>query len=446
MKNRFMPKLAIITFAVVSWIIHTTVGGIALFTYRSRVAYADPSATYAEQTSTDVYWLFAVVASAVLIPAIITVTSNAAVSGAAARERTLAILRLLGLDAAAVNRIAIKEVLSEAFIGLVIGTVVSLVTSLAWAALSFDGVPVNTAHMILPWWGYLAVWLVVLAIAAVAAVMGMRRVAITPLSVARKAPPKYLRVWRILFFVVVLVAGDILIKFLDISDNSDFILIVAVVLVLVFAANLAMSFLVGALARIASNLPGLPPVAFVALRRIATRTGEAWARVSTLAWLSVLLGAMSALPIADGSYGPATALLLGDIRTGAFITLGFAFLINAVNTLLTQCAMVYQQQDLDKSLHRIGVRPNFLGAVTALEVLLPLGVATLVGVTVGRVVVSVMADGAAPFTWWIPVAGLALGYGLVLLALVATEVLRRRVAAENAGRRGEAQRHREVTA
>ncbi|WP_410131500.1 hypothetical protein, partial [Klebsiella pneumoniae] len=67
-----------------------------------------------------------------------------------------------------------------------------------WAIIKFDNDYLDTWDMLLPWWGYPLVWVAVVLLALYAAVVGLRRVMISPLGVSRKEVPKSMKAWRMI--------------------------------------------------------------------------------------------------------------------------------------------------------------------------------------------------------------------------------------------------------
>lgn len=131
---------------------------------------------------------------ALLLPVAVFV-STAARFGAARRDRRLAALRLLGLDAGRIRRLAAAEALWAALLGDLVGVGVFAAGRqlLRWASvpgLSFFPADARPQPVLA-----LAVLLAVPAVAVVAGAVGLRAVAAQPLAVVRSAARGRRRVW-----------------------------------------------------------------------------------------------------------------------------------------------------------------------------------------------------------------------------------------------------------
>jgi len=102
------------------------------------------------------------------------------------RERDLAVLRLVGLAPGKTKLACILETCVFAVVGVLVGSVLYAVTLPAWGALSFQGRPMGASEM---WVGVVALLvegLAMILLAALSSWLAMRKVAITPLGVARR--------------------------------------------------------------------------------------------------------------------------------------------------------------------------------------------------------------------------------------------------------------------
>ena len=120
-----------------------------------------------------------------LVVPIISMGAAAARLGMSRRERDLAVLRLVGLAPGKTKLACILETCVFAVVGVVVGSILYAVTLPAWGALSFQGRPMGASEM---WVGVVALLvegLAMILLAALSSWLAMRKVAITPLGVAR---------------------------------------------------------------------------------------------------------------------------------------------------------------------------------------------------------------------------------------------------------------------
>jgi hypothetical protein len=139
---------------------------------------------------------------AVLLPMLVLI-STATRLAADRREERFAALRLVGGTPADVRLVATVEAVLSSFAGAVLGTVTFLLARPLLAGSAFFGTPSFESDVTPTLAGYLAILVIVPAAAAVAALVSLRRVQISPLGVSRRATPKPPTAWRL----VTLVAG-----------------------------------------------------------------------------------------------------------------------------------------------------------------------------------------------------------------------------------------------
>ncbi|MGA6166864.1 FtsX-like permease family protein [Amycolatopsis magusensis] len=224
--------------------------------------------------------LLAPIVVALLLPLLIFVTT-ASRMGAAQRERRLAALRLLGVDARQVRRIAAAESLLGAVAGLVVGGVLFAVLRPLIGNLDLFGTRFFPEDFVPSWQLVLAIALVVPGLAVGAAIFGLRRTIVEPLGVVRQSRPIRRRMWwrwtiaglGALLMGLTLFAGE--------RDNSDTIgiaLSVGSALLLIGVAVL----LPWAVEKVVRGLRGGTPALQFAVRRLQMDGGTASRVVSGL--------------------------------------------------------------------------------------------------------------------------------------------------------------------
>ncbi|WP_158888344.1 FtsX-like permease family protein [Amycolatopsis anabasis] len=134
------------------------------------------------------------VAVALLLPLLIFVTT-ASRMGAAQRDRRLAALRLIGVDARRIRRIAAAESLLGAVAGLIVGTGLFFVLRSFIGDLDLFGTRVFGEDFVPSWPWVLGIVLLVPGLAVGAAIFSLRRTIVEPLGVVRQGKPVRRRMW-----------------------------------------------------------------------------------------------------------------------------------------------------------------------------------------------------------------------------------------------------------
>ncbi|OXM63175.1 FtsX-like permease family protein [Amycolatopsis vastitatis] len=134
------------------------------------------------------------IAAVLLLPLLIFVTT-ASRMGAAQRERRLAALRLIGLDARQVKRVAAAESLVGAVIGLAAGIgFFALLRTFVADILPF-GLRIFPEDFVPSWPLVVVIVLLVPGLAVGSALFGLRRTIVEPLGVVRQGKPVRRRMW-----------------------------------------------------------------------------------------------------------------------------------------------------------------------------------------------------------------------------------------------------------
>ncbi|MDO4915932.1 FtsX-like permease family protein [Corynebacterium sp.] len=373
--NKWLSALAVFAFTVSTWMAMTLAGGTWMFYER----YRHPSAASLHEMSDELrqtYVGLAALACVFVVPAMMSLVAQSAVLGASGRERRLATLRLLGLSNRDITRLTLVETSALAFAGLVLGTVIYVVTAPAWSLVSFQNTRIGLWEILLPWWGYPALWAIILVLAAVAAVVGLKRVMVSPLGVSKRDIPTALKFWRLIIFVALVVIARAVLSHIKNHVKADYnnlgwaIVIIAVILcVFILAINLVVPWLIQLTARISSFLPG--KLNFLATRRVMTDGRTAWKRTSALTFLALLLGYVAVMP-----RNPAEDLgdptINRDTVTGAVITYGVGLLVSISGTMLNQASTVFEEAELTRALDFIGVPSSLHRRVAIKQTFYPL--------------------------------------------------------------------------
>lgn len=412
-----LDMLGVLAFTVSTWLALTVAGGTWMFVQRA----ASPAPAGAIDPGN--YIMLAIVACALLVAPILGLGGAAARLGARGRSRRLATLRLVGMTGPQVVGIAVVEALVQAAVGVAAGIGVYLLSLPAWTIVSFQAQHISAFEMLLPWWLLLVISAAMLVLAVLSTVMGLSRVRISPLGVARNEDPGALRAWRIGVF------GALVLGFLVYAQSFDalqreimgFVIIGGFIGAVVLAVNLIGPFILQLSARAAATRGG--PATLLGARRIADDPKAAWRNVSGVALLSFVAAATAAMP-SPGTHGleagSPDAVFFADLQTGVLITLLVALVVAASSTLISQASSVFDRAAESQALDRMGVERSLFAAVRRREVIAPLALALVVSIPLGFLIASPFLIGAMqPTSGGFAVLGIAAVAGLAMAVLAA---------------------------
>ncbi len=146
-------------------------------------------------------YAFGIGVLAVLFPMLVLISSATRLA-ADRREERLAALRLVGGTPGDIRVLAAVESVIGAFLGAAGGTVIFLLARPALAGAALTGTRYFESDLTPTMAGYAAMLAGVPAAAAVAALVSLRRVQVSPLGVARRAAPKPPTCWRLIALVI----------------------------------------------------------------------------------------------------------------------------------------------------------------------------------------------------------------------------------------------------
>ena len=386
--ERWVRALSLVSVTVATWMLCTLMGGTWMFVARNM----HPHEALVEVDPLSMAYVFlALFASVLLVPSLLGLLTQAARANLGGREEHLAVLRLIGATAGEVRGMMILESLRQALVGLMLGSVLYVVTCPAWSLLTFQEKRVGAWEM-LTWWVIPAAWIVVLVLAACSVWLALRRVAVTPLGVTKKIPPKGQSVITLVLSVVGAVVLYRYLSSLTIAPEAD--ALEFVVMLVVAGGILTVNALIAVgviqlLARLSYRVPGAAN--YVATRRVGRGAKTTWKRVTALYFVAFIGGVggwFSAVPEIDEA--PALMMIAGDIPSGVVITVVFATLLMVSSTLLTQALGVVEQKQLTKSLYFIGAPAAFHTKVAVREVGIPMLVVALLGFGMGSLMGTAM--------------------------------------------------------
>ncbi|HMC37382.1 MAG TPA: FtsX-like permease family protein, partial [Actinomycetota bacterium] len=154
------------------------------------------------QGTTNLYRLaFGIGAIAILFPLLILITTATRLS-AARREERYAAIRLVGGTPNQINVLASVDAVMGALFGTLLGIGVFLLVRPVLANVAFSGARFFPGYVTPTGWGYVGMLVVVPIGSAVASLVSLRRVQISPLGVSRKTTPPAPGPWRVIPLLV----------------------------------------------------------------------------------------------------------------------------------------------------------------------------------------------------------------------------------------------------
>ncbi|MBS1675008.1 MAG: permease [Actinobacteria bacterium] len=353
-----------IAFAVVSALVLTVVGGAQAFWL-----WDDDAAI--------IYQLLAAVALVLLVVPLGALGAAAARLSARRRDERLSTLRLLGVTGFGVGVLAVIESTLIAAIGVVGGILLSLAASPLVGLIPFRGAPLGST-VLLPPWATAAIAAGTVLLATLSAVIGLRRVIISPLGVRTRTTPPAPHWLRALIGVGAIAAGFVAAKLLP--EYGDVIALIAG-MVAIFAVGLLVLNLVGPWTlKIGARRQlrrARTPSRLLAARIVLDDPKAAWRQVGGIAmtsFMAVFAGTGVALMDLMGSAAMSSAdlTLLTDMRTGLIITLVASFVMVACSVAVTQASEVLDQRPLHRSLHFLGAPADTVDSARRRAVMSPL--------------------------------------------------------------------------
>ncbi|WP_298040643.1 FtsX-like permease family protein [uncultured Microbacterium sp.] len=362
--------LPLTSFAVVTALLLSVIGGAQKFW-----TWSDLDA--------GLYQALASVALMLLLIPLATLGAAAARLSARRRDERLSTLRLLGVSPAGVVTATVVESTVVATAGAVVGVLGYLALTPLIGLIAFRGEPLGFEAVLLSTPVILLIVMAVVALAAVSAILGLRRIIISPLGVrSRTTTPRVHWIRAVIAVVVIGVAFTVLGA---LPGGIGFALTV-IVIVGLFGASLGVLNLIGPWVLTVHARLGLrradKPERLLSARLVLESPPAAWRQVSGVAmasFMAVFAGTGVALidVSTDGPDGNANLLLATDIRTGLIITLIASFLMVAVSLGVNQSSALIDQHEMHRSLHRLGVPLATVDSARVRAVMAPILLVTI---------------------------------------------------------------------
>ncbi len=432
-----LDAFAVVAYGVTAWLAFVVASGTWMFIRRLD----EPSAwlvahdpVIAEMFGPS-YVALAAIACALLVMPILTLGGAAARLGARGRARRLASLRLIGMTSGQIAGMSIVESLVQAIAGIVIGAALWAASIPLLGLIVFQNQPIGAVELLMPWWLWATLIVVLLGLAAVSTALGLTRVSISPLGVARQTSAPALSGRRVLS----LLAGVVIIALLGLVVQLP---MGSIIVALIFAGMLAFAvsmmnlfspWLLQAIARLGVGTGN--PARLIAMRRIIADPRSAWRNVSSIALIGVVAGMVAIVPPDPSKFEGMSELnmmLLADIRNGALLTLAIALIVGATSTALAQASDVVDRTDELVALDRMGVPPALDASARRHQVMLPLITTLVVSLGLGIMAgLPMMTNRPDWFSWGsssgvVLLATVVLAVGMTWAASEATRPLRTR--------------------
>jgi hypothetical protein len=311
------------------------------------------------------YRVLAVALAGLLLVPLVTLGTAAARLAARSRDDRLATLRLLGASAGRVRRIAVAETTLVAAAGVLAGTLASAALPFALSLLTVHGNRLSPAELLPPLPLTTAVPALLVVIAAGSALLGLRRVTLSPLGVRTRSEAPRMSPLRLLAGAVAIGGAVAVSQLASPGWGVTGIVVALTIAVLAVMAVLGVvgPFVLSILAR--GRASGTSDAsALVAARGILDDPKAAWRQVSAVALTSfVLVPAGSMLGYLHTIRNSASAaimtadqlLLFDDARTMLIALAAVSFLVTGCQIAITQTAAVRERRDLYIALDRIGM-------------------------------------------------------------------------------------------
>ncbi|MGO2140395.1 MAG: FtsX-like permease family protein [Leucobacter sp.] len=388
------------------------------------------------------YGFLAGLALALMVPPLLSLGSAAARLSARRRDDRLAVLRLLGATGRSTAGLAIFESAAVAFVGAVAGVLISYVVSPLIGMIHFRGAAIGVSQAALPlaWAGLLIVGVVV--IAALSAMVGLRKVIISPLGVAMKQSAPKMPWVQGLVAVAAIVIASMTVSGLSQADGDTGLAVMLIGVLIAFAVALLAVDLIGAwvlsLFGRARLRRAQSPVDLISARLVLESPRAAWRQVSGVAmssFMAVFAGSgIALLGEASGAEGELTGaeqFLMGDMRTGLAIVVIGTFIMVACSVGVNQAAQILDRRDVHRSLAIMGTPLSVQDGARRKAATLPLAVASVGSAAVAAVLLFPLLGAAlifAPLSLITMLSMIVLGYLIVIGTLLGTRPLLREAA------------------
>ena len=339
-------------------------------------------AIFAWDTSDEIvgaYRMLAAFATTLLVVPAFTLGQSAATLATRRQDEQLSTLALLGAPRSTIVAAALTEPLVAATVGSLAGVVGYFVLALPVSLVQLRGELLGYGNMILPWWMILATVVALVGVSTMAALMGLRKVVVSPLGVRTKALSSSFPWGRIVACVVLLVCVAVGMALSRMGGDMAIVLtgFLGMVLTGLLVVDVLGVLVVRLVARIRRGSKKVHVL--VASRLVSAMPKSYWRRVSGLALTSFIatfcgtgVSLMQAVKTSEGvELSREDSLLMTDMFTGILLTLGIAFVFITVSAVINQAADIYDRARTFQELNAAGMDDGTIRKISVASVMLP---------------------------------------------------------------------------
>ncbi|MEV5573987.1 FtsX-like permease family protein [Spirillospora sp. NPDC052269] len=258
----------------------------------------DRFATSSDSSTAFLYQVLAAIASVLMIVPLLVFGGAAARLTVARRDQRLAALRLVGATPGQVVAITTAEAVLTAAAGALVGTALFGAALPALTRISIAGGSWYASDLWPGIWTPL-VLLAVPVLVGISAVVGLRRVVVSPLGVARRETPPALRAVRPLIFLAIVIAFGALAGSLTSLGRAGLVILLVFLALAFLGINLVGPWIVALIGRIAAGT-ARGPARLLAGRRLVDDPRSAWRTVAGIALTGFVAGFLALLNPSSG--------------------------------------------------------------------------------------------------------------------------------------------------
>ena len=340
-------------------------------------------AIFAWDTSDEIvgaYRMLAAFATTLLVVPAFTLGQSAATLATRRQDEQLSTLALLGAPRSTIVAVALTEPLVAATVGALAGVVGYFALALPVSLVQLRGEPLGYGNMILPWWMILSTVVALVGVSTVAALMGLRKVVVSPLGVRTKALSSSFPWGRIVACFVLLVCVAVGMALSRMGGGMAIVLtgFFGMVLTGLLVVDVLGVLVVRLVARIRRGSKKVHVL--VASRLVSAKPKSYWRRVSGLALTSFIatfcgtgVSLMQSIKTSEGvaELSREDILLTTDVFTGILLTLGIAFVFITVSAVINQAADIYDRASTFQELNAAGMDDGTIRKISVASVMLP---------------------------------------------------------------------------
>lgn len=402
-------------------------------------------AIFAWDTSDEIvgsYRMLAAFATTLLVVPAFTLGQSAATLATRRQDEQLSTLALLGAPRSTIVAAALTEPLVAATVGALAGVVGYFALALPVSLVQLRGEPLGYGNMILPWWMILATVVALVGVSTVAALMGLRKVVVSPLGVRTKALSSSFPWGRIVACVVLLVCVAVGMALSRMGGGMAIVLtgFFGMVLAGLLVVDVLGVLVVRLVARIRRGSKKVHVM--VASRLVSAMPKSYWRRVSGLALTSFIatfcgtgVSLMQAVNTSEGvELSREDSLLMTDMFTGILLTLGIAFVFITVSAVINQAADIYDRASTFQELNAAGMDNGTIRRISVASVMLPVVWVSAISAGLGLLLVLPFAGFAmvmSPYSFLTVISMVLVGALVVRAGLAITNPLIAKVIARS---------------